>query len=140
MNLLDYSKRLLQGYFILVTGISVAIALLGMNYYPNQILRYDSYFSPLIFAAAGILPSFILFSRKELSFRQMLFRKIIHFIILEFIQLAIGYATGLIADFGMAVSLSLTVFFVYLFKTLIDWLLDSKTAKNINSGLQRLQE
>lgn len=140
MNFRDYIKRQLHGFFILVTGISVAIALLGMNYYPNQILRYDSYFSPLLFAAAGTLPSLIFYSRKELSFRQMLFRKVLHFILLEFIQLAIGYATGLIADFGMAVALSLTVFFVYLFKTLIDWLLDSKTAANINSGLKRLQE
>jgi uncharacterized membrane protein required for colicin V production len=140
MSFTDFFKRSLQGYFILVTGISVAIAILGMSYYPNQILRYDSYFSPLLFAAAGTLPSFILFSRKELSFRQMLFRKILHFLLLEVIQLTIGYATGLIADFGMAVALSLTVFFVYLFKTLIDWILDSKTAANINSGLKRLQE
>lgn len=140
MSFTEFSKKLLMNYFIIVTGITVAIAMLGMNLYPEETLRYDAFFSPLIFGAVATLPYFVFYSRKELTFRQMLIRKILHFLLLEITQISLGYLSGLLKNLKMMVMLFVAVFAVYLFKLVINWLMDSKTAMDINEGLKRIQE
>lgn len=139
MSLIDFSKKILMRFFIIVTGINVAIAVLGISFYPQQCLNYDAFFSPLIFAAAAVLPSYILYSKKELTFRQMLIRRILYFVLLEMVQLAIGALTGYLNNFHIIAMLFLAVLGVYLFTSALSWVIDSKTAVDINKGLKKLQ-
>jgi Ca2+/Na+ antiporter len=114
MSFTEFTQKILRNYFIIVTGIIVVIALLGSSFYPEDSLRYNAFFSPLIYGAVAVLPSFVLYSKKELTFKQMLFRRILHFGLLEMSQLSIAYLVGVMNNFIM-VMLFLSVFAVYLF-------------------------
>ncbi len=82
---------------------------------------------------------FVLYSKKELTFKQMLFRRILHFVLLEMSQLTIGYLLAAMNSVIM-IMLFLSVFSVYLFTMVIGWIIDSKTAVDINRGLKRIQD
>lgn len=140
MSLLSFIKKNLMDYFVIVTGINVAIAILGMNFDPDAILGYEAYFSPLIIGAVAVLPSIVLYSRRELSLRGMLFRRALHLLVLELTLLGFGYVTGLLTEWTIVVPFVAVVLVVYVFTLLIDYLMDSKTAVEINKGLRRIQE
>jgi uncharacterized membrane protein len=139
MSFSEFCKKNLMSYFIIVTGITVAIAVLGLNLDPDARFGYEAFFSPVMYGALSVLPSFILFSRKEPSFRQMLVRRILHFFLLELIIVGFGYSVGLMKDANTLLSMAAAVFAVYLFTFLLQYVIDSKTAGKINEGLKRLQ-
>ncbi len=126
-------------FFIIATCLNVATAVFGSVLQPDAILGFDSFYSPLIGAALGTLPSFILYSRKELNLRQTIIRKVLHLLALEIV--IIGFSFLLVKSF----SLFQTMFFVgivlvvYLVVNLIDRLLQIKDTREINSGLKALQ-
>ncbi|BCN30794.1 hypothetical protein bsdtb5_20890 [Anaeromicropila herbilytica] len=140
MSFIEFSKKLLKNYFIIVTGITMAIAFLGMNMYPNERIPYDAFLSPLILGIVAILPSYIFYSKNELTFKQMLFRKILHFILLVITQLGFAYVTGLLKNAEVTFLLAISVFAVYLFTMGISWIIDSKTAIDINRELKKMRE
>jgi hypothetical protein len=140
MSFIEFMKRNLMIYFIVVTGITVAIAILGLNYDSGTTFGYEAYFSPIIFGAVAVLPSFALYSKKELTFRQMFVRRMLHFIVLELTLLGFGFWAGLFSSIDVAAPFALSVFVIYLFTYVIQWIIDSKTAGEINKGLKRLQE
>lgn len=140
MSFTDFSKKVLMNYFIIVTGVTIVIAVLGMNFSPDMKLGYEAFLSPLIYGAIASLLTYIFYSKKELTFRQMLLRRILHFMLLEIILMGFGYFAGLLDGVGITIMFSISIFAVYLFKMAISWIVDSKTAGDINVGLKRLQE
>jgi hypothetical protein len=122
------------------TCVTVAIAILGANFDKETTFGYEAFYSPIIIGIIAVLPSYVLYSRKELSFKQMLFRRILHFIVLELILIGFGYLTKILNDINVTVSFALSVFIIYLITNLITWIIDSRTASEINVGLKRLQE
>lgn len=139
MEFKEFIKKNLMDYFIIVTGVTVAIAVLGMNYDPDAVLGYDVLFSPLIIGAVSVLPSVVLFSRRELPMRQMLIRRVLHFIVLEITLLAFGNASSLFRDNKAAIPFAVSVFIIYLFTNIVSFFIDSRTADEINRGLKKLQ-
>ncbi len=133
-----FRKSLLQ-FFIISTAVTVATGLLGLGLAPEASFGYEAYFSPVLFGAIAVIPSIILFSIKELTFRQMLIRRILHFIALEFLLIGFGSVTGIIEGWDMVISFAFSVFVVYLFTNAVQYLIDSKTAVKINEGLKKLQ-
>ncbi len=140
MSLKEYIRKTLMDYFIIVTGITVAIAVLGTNYDREATLGYEAYFSPLIFGAIAVAPSLVMYSKRELTLKQMLFRRVLHFILLVTALLSFGFLSGLFRDNKAAVPFALSVFVVYLFTNMIRWMIDSRTADEINEGLKRIHQ
>ncbi len=126
-------------YFIITTCVTAAIAVLGMSADPAARFGYEAYFSPLIFGLISIVPSFVTYSRRELSFRRALFRKVLHVILIEALMVVFGIWAGLIQSAEEAAFFALTVFIVYIAVNLISWLLDKKEAGEINKTLKSLQ-
>ncbi len=139
MSFVEFLKKTLMNFFIIVTAITVATAILGITYYPRATFGYEAYYSPIIFGALASLPSFVLYSNRELTLKQMLVRRILHFIILELILLGFGLISGLFNSTEVALTFALSVFIIYLFTNVIKWIMDSKTADEINQGLKRIQ-
>ncbi|ROR29066.1 DUF3021 family protein [Mobilisporobacter senegalensis] len=139
MDFKEFLKKNLLNYFIIVTGITIAIAVLGAIYDSNTKFGYEAFFSPLIIGVIAILPSFILYSSKELSSSQMFIRKILHFIVLEMFLITFGHFTGLFDGNNAAFPFAISVFIIYIFVHLIIWIIDSKTANEINKGLKNMQ-
>ena len=126
-------------YFIITTCVTAAIAVLGQSLDPTARFGYEGYLSPLIFGFISLVPSLVTYSRRELSFRQALVRKVLHVIVLEAMLIAFGFWTRILHSAAEASFFGLAVFVVYLAVNLINWLLDKKEAKELNRTLKSLQ-
>lgn len=139
MNFKAFLKSCLMDYFIITTCVTAAMAVLGQALDPEARFGYEAFFSPLIFGLISVLPSLITYSPKELSFRQALMRKVLHFIVLEAMLIGFGFWFDVLHDLADAAFFSLTVFIVYLTVSLISWQSDKKDAGKINQMLKSLQ-
>ncbi len=139
MSFKVFLKRCLMQYFIITTCVTVAIALLGLSMDPAARFGYEAYFSPLIFAFLSLLPSLVTYSRKELTLRQTLLRKVLYVIVLEGMLLAFGFWAGILHGAADALSFGLAVFIVYLVVNLISWKIDKKDADELNKTLKSMQ-
>jgi hypothetical protein len=140
MGISDFIKKSVTNYFIVVSCITVAIAILGTNFDPEATFGYEAFYSPIIIGTISVLPSFILYSRRELTFEQMILRRVLHFILLEFSLVGFAMVSGLFDGINVAIPYMISVFIIYLLSSVIGWMLDNKTANDINKGLKRIQE
>lgn len=139
MSLKAFLKRCLMEYFIITTCVTAAIGILGLSLDPAAKIGYEGYFSPLIFGLVSVVPSIATYSRKELTLRQTLVRKFLHFTLLEAMLIAFGHWAGVLQGFGDTIYFAVAVFIVYLAVNLISWHLDSREAGEINKTLKALQ-
>lgn len=140
MSFKGFLKQCIVEYFIITTLVTAAIAILGLILDPTATIGYEGFFSPLIFGFISIMPSLVMYSHKELSFKQMLFRKILHLILLECMLLLFSFYAGIVRNSAEGASFALTVFIVYLGVNLISWQLDKKEADEINNNLRYIQD
>lgn len=139
MSFTEMAKKSLLNFFIIVTGITIIMAVFGNMADPGQSFDYEAFYSPLLFGLIGVVPTFVFYSKKELTFRQMLVRKILHFIILELLILGTYILLGISFTTERLLILVVFIFIVYLFTALIKLMIDRKTMLEINSGLKRIQ-
>lgn len=139
MNFKTFLKRCLLEYFIITTCVTAATAILGLILDPTAKFGYESFFSPLIFGLVSLVPSFVTYSHKELSFRQTLIRKVLHVTVLEAMLIGFGFWAGILHAPADASFFALAVFIVYITVNLISWKLDQQDASEINKTLKSLQ-
>lgn len=140
MNFKDFLKKCLMEFFIIVTCISVVIGVIGLIYEPTKRFGYEAYFSPLIFGAISTVSSFVTYSKKELTVKQMIFRNVLQLMVLECMILITGYSFGIMKDKMILSSVAISVIVVFIAVQFISWIIDSKTAANLNDSLKIYQK
>ncbi len=138
-NFKTFLKRCLLEYFIITTCITVATGVLGLALDPTAKFGYESYFSPLLFGLISLIPSFLTYSQKELSFRQAILRKVLHVIVLEVVLIVVGFQVEILQVPTDALFFALAVCIVFIAVNFISWKLDQKNADEINKKLKSLQ-
>lgn len=142
--LMDYKtflvKKVMMSFFVSVTCITVAMALVGMVFEPTALFGYDAFLSPLLFGALASLPMLVKYSKKELSVRQTIIRALMHLILLEAAILSALHFAGILTSISMAVSLGVSILLIDLTVNLVLWIQDSRTAKQFNEALVKLQK
>ena len=139
MNRSDFVKEVTQSYFIIVTGITLVMGILGILYHPEERMGYEAFFSPLIFGFLGIIPSLATYSRKELTLGQMRIRKVFQLLLLEGILLPFCLTQGLISA-HMAGPLALSIFLLFAAVHGIQWLLSNKKARELTRDVKDFQQ
>lgn len=134
-----FVKKIIMSFFVSVACICAAMALIGMIFEPDTRFGYEVFLSPLIFGAVATLPSFIQYSKKDLSLKQTAVRNVIHFIMLEAVILSVLYLGGILTDMSITLSLGISIFIIDLTVNLVLWVNDKKTAKEFNDALEKLQ-
>lgn len=129
----------MMSFFVSVTCICVAMALIGMIFEPDTRFGYEAFLSPLILGMVASIPLLVKYSNNDLSMKQMAIRNVIHFILLEAIILSILYFGGILTNMSMTISLGVSIFVIDLTVILVLWINDKKTAKEFNDALKRLQ-
>lgn len=135
-----FVKKVMMSFFVSVTLICAAMALIGLIFEPDTRFGYEAFISPFIFGAIASLPLIVKYSKHELSFTQTLIRNIIHFILLEVLILSFLFYVGLLTSVSVAVSLGISIFMIDLTVNLVMWINDKKTAKAFNSALKIMQK
>ena len=94
MSKREFIEHLVISFFVVVTCVNLVMAFLGMRYEPEIRFGYQAFLLPVIYGGLGILPSAVTYSRKELSVRQMLVRKLLQLLLLEGIMVSIVFFIG----------------------------------------------
>jgi hypothetical protein len=134
-----FVKKVMMSFFVSVTCICVAMALIGMLFEPDTRFGYEAFLSPLILGMVASIPLLVKYSNNDLSMKQMAIRNVIHFILLEAIILSFLYFWGILTNMSMTISLGVSIFVIDLTVILVLWINDKKTAKEFNDALKRLQ-
>jgi len=134
-----FIKKIMISFFISTTCITVAMALIGIVFEPTVRFGYEAFLSPMLFGALATLPMLVKYSKKELSIKQTMVRGVMHFILLEAVLLTALHLAGLLASLSMTVSLAVFICIIYATVNLVLWIQDTRTAKELNEALQKMQ-
>ncbi len=139
MSFRSFLRNCAIRFFIIATCLNVATAIFGPMLQPDVTIGFDAFYSPLIGALLSTLPSIILYSRKELNLRQTILRKVLHLLALEIIIIGFSILMGKHFQTFQLVLFMGIVLVVYLAVNLIGQLLQIRDTREINAGLQALQ-
>ena len=139
MSKKEFMGQVFISFFVVVTCINLGMAFMGMIYAPDTRFGYEALLFPVFYGFLGILPSAVLYSRKELTVKQMLLRKIIQLILIEAIMVGIVFFLGG-TDFNTLLPFMVMVLAVCLAAEGILWLAAGKKVKKLNAQLKRFQD
>ncbi|MCR4556724.1 MAG: hypothetical protein K5779_02735 [Saccharofermentans sp.] len=138
----EHIKDNLMNFFIIVTLVNIAIFVSGSLLAPEQNLNYTAFLVPIIDGLLGTIPGLVMYSKRELTFRQMIIREIIQLVSIELIMLffTFGFSGFGIEKLNMIIVVAVSVAVVYVLVTLIRFFLDSRSAKKMTDDLRTLQK
>jgi len=139
MSFRNFFKDCVMRFFIIATCVSIANALIGPMLMPGKTLTFYAFYSPPIAALLGTLPSLVLYSKRELTLKQTIIRKVLHLLLLEALLTVVAWLCRNVGTPGEILLFMLMVFVIYVSVTLISLWLQSKDARQINEGLKALQ-
>ena len=135
-------SKMFRNYFVLVTLINVVIFVSGSIAQPDARFGYSVFIMPLIYAFAGILPQAVMYSKRELSMKEVLLRKFIQLLLIELLVNGIILGENALrpefTDFLKTISICVVL--VYVFANIISWVLDSASARTLTRELAEFQE
>ena len=138
----EHIKDNLMNFFIIVTLVNIAIFVSGSLLAPEQNLNYTAFLVPIIDGLLGTIPGLVMYSKRELTFRQMIIGEIIQLVSIELIMLffTFGFSGFRIEKLNMIIVVAVSVAVVYVLVTLIRFFLDSRSAKKMTDDLRTLQK
>ena len=97
---------------------------------------------PIEYAALCMLPTFVTWSRRELSPKALLFRKGLMLVLIEAVMLGIAFTSDMIdTDRPEVVFVIMgSVLVIFVLANLFLWLKDAAEAKKLNTELEQYQK
>lgn len=138
----EFINDIISTYFTLVTMITVAMLVLGTYFIPNTHFGYEAFAAPLIYAGYATLPNIVMYSKKELTIKSFLIRKVIQFILVEIIVLSIALPDSDLTPehTDIVIALAISVFIIFVLSHLYDWFQNYVSAKNLTKDLLAFQQ
>lgn len=142
MQLRELFAKMFRTYFVLVTLIDVAIFVSGTIAQPDSRFGYSVFILPLIYALAGIIPQLVMYSRHELSVREVLLRKLIQLLLIELAVNGIILGENILRpEYTPSLKIiSVCVVAVFVLANVISWGMDCASAKKLTRKLAEFQE
>ena len=134
--------KMFRNYFVLVTLINAVIFVSGSIAQPDARFGYSVFIMPLIYAFAGILPQAVMYSKRELSIKEVLLRKFIQLLLIELLVngIILGEHALRPENTDVLKTISVCVVLVYVFANIISWMLDSVSARTLTRELAEFQK
>ena len=131
---------ILLAFFITTACITILEGTLGVLLFPDLRFGYTAFFSPPLFALLTSSSGLVMLSRKELSVRQVIVRRILQLIWIEVIVFGLNLIAGITFEPFIIAVLSLGVAAVFVTVNLMMWLNDRRIASNFNRKLRSMQD
>ena len=138
MEIKEFVIKQIRIFFMLVTFVTIAMIILGLIFEPAAGFGYEVFAFPLVYALCGVLPGAVMYSKRELSVRQTIVRKIVQLVVIEAEILFITGIGGLSERPAALVALGAAVLVIFIAVNVTEYLFDMNTALKLNSGLNRL--
>lgn len=136
MDFKGFIQALIRQYFVIYTGSMIATFCFCQAFYPNEVLQTSYLAWMLLFSLCGTLPGVIFYSKRELSPRQWMVRKRIHFVLLECVLLTAGRILGMYKGVKQGFWFAIAVLVVYGFVAFISYWSEKRTAEALNEKLR----
>lgn len=138
----EFTIDVIRTYFAVVTLINLVMCVMGTQFYPDNRFGYDGFATPLIYGAASILPNIVMYSKRELTVRELLIRKVVQFILIEIIVLFVVFrnAETLLLHPEIAIGVATSVLAIYFITSVIDGIQNRVSAKKMTEELIKFQE
>ena len=142
MDLKQFFLQKLSLFFMLTTLITVAICVLGLSLDADARFGYDELLTPVRLAALCVVPTFVTFSRRELSPKKMKMRMALELLLIEVVVLGVSFTSPVIDTSQIAVVFAIagSVLAIYVLARFLTWLHDSAEARRMNAELVRFQQ
>lgn len=135
----DFAIKLLNMFFIVTTLITIVMGVMGLIWERDRLLTYEVMFSPVIIGFISVLPSIVMYSKKELTLRQIVIRKVLHLFLLEIELIAFSKIMGIwnkVIGLPFVVSILIVAVLVQVFL----WLIGLQRANTITNELKAFQK
>lgn len=134
-----FAIKLLNMFFIITTLITIVMGVMGLIWERDRLLTYEVMFSPVIIGFISVLPSIVMYSKKELTLRQIVIRKVLHLFLLEIELIAFSKIVGIwnkVIGLPFVVSILIVAVLVQVFL----WLIGLQRANTITNELKAFQK
>lgn len=132
MNFNDIRASVIRNFFIIFAIIILVTAALN----PDFVFSSGEIGIVALFALLSDFTSLVYWSNTELTDKQQITRRIIHFVLIEGIILSMGNLWGICSGILQNVIFGVEILGIYVIVCIIDWMIDCKTAKDINEKLK----
>ena len=131
-----------MSFFIIVTLVNIAIFLSGMILAPDEKIGYTAFIVPVIDGVLGIIPGLVMYSKRELSVKQMAVREVIQLISIELIifLFMFGFSGVSAEQVPRLIVVIGSVAVVFVAVKVIMYLFDFRTARRMTDELKLFQE
>lgn len=134
-----FAIKLLNMFFIITTLITIVMGVMGLIWERDRILTYEVMFSPVIIGFISVLPSIVMYSKKELTLRQLVIRKVLHLCLLVIELIAFSKIMGIwnkVIGLPFVISILIVAVLVQVFL----WLVGVQRANTITNELKAFQK
>ena len=129
-----FFKKMIPNYFMIVTLITIGMAVTGILFYGNRKIDMVTLFVPSVFGALGCLPLLDFFFMKIRGLRYFLYN-LAELIILELCLLTAGYFVGMVNSVMTFTIMALMIFAIFAVVGAIMYLQDRKFCDSLNDAL-----
>ena len=138
----DFLKQMLTSFFVVVTLVTIAIGVLGNICRPEQRFGYEAFFAPVIYGFLSMIPVAVMYSKKELTVKQLYIRKVLQLFSIELILYLGGYGFENIktAPRSQTVAFGISIIIVYVVEDVISGIINTNDAKKLTKMLQQYQK
>lgn len=140
MEFREFFKKCVIDFLLIQAGITLSIGVIGCTSPSADRPDYSILFLPFVYALFCLLPSFVVYSSKELSPKQMVFRKIFQFLLIEAVVLLVSYIAGALISKSLCITIMLTVAIIYAAVNLIDYYMEITDSAAMTKKIQQLKE
>lgn len=139
MRINKYISEFMTAFFVCTTCITILEGILGMIFFPEERLPYEAFFSSPLFGFFSVLLGFVTKSKKELSVKQILFRRAIHLLLIEGMVFGLNYLSDHTFEPVVTWTLAISIAFIFVAVYVIMWLNDQRSAALFNEKLKLYQ-
>ena len=142
MELKRFLIDMLILFFMLSTLITIAVSVSGSIFDAEASFGYGAMLAPLEYAAMCTLPMLVMWSKRELTPKEVLIRKAIMLVLVEAVIMICAFTSSVIDTGRPSIVFTLIgiVFVIFVLSNIFGWLKDSVTARGMNRDLERFQK
>jgi len=142
MSFREHLKTMFMDFFLITTLVNFAVFILGSIYKNGNLFSYEILLLPPLYGLFGTLPNLILYSKKELTMKKLIIRKVFQVITLEILLILLTFQGEnlCLENINIIISFSISVLVIYFLVVFISWILDNKTAKEMMIDLENYQK
>lgn len=136
----EFMKRLSKSFFVSHVMIAIIAGTVGTFLEPDTKFGYGAFYIPLLYAILCVIPEIAMYSKAELTMRQVVVRKVVQLVLIEGIVLFLFYISGSYNSMKEMIAIMLSVVIIYVTVQLIELVSEIRDTKILNQVLLQMRE